>query len=303
MNRPSEFTPKRPTRRLSDLQFQVVVGAAAALLMLVIIPLRFCSDVSVPSKPPRPNVVLSGTLTDEFAKSARAFRSKLQRDASRYKLATVSVDDMSRRLFHRSHTTPIKLKLGGPAASAAGLKLSAKVVRSAGPTRRVITLTIENPTDSHLAYRVQTRLTSVSPKICLHREPMNHHAVAIAPGERIVRGECSFERAWRTKFIVTRVDTAVLPALSYYYVSALPPKLLSLDKRTARHHTPGISGIEMCSSSASHSFHSAVERGEISWLDIIDYYARHDCHRYTRFPLDYRAFAKDFDRKLPVVAD
>jgi hypothetical protein len=46
---------------------------------------------------------------------------------------------------------------------------------------------------------------------------------------------------------------------------------------------------------------SGLERGEIGWRDLIDFYARHRCQTY-QFPLLYRAFKIDGERPVPAVS-
>jgi len=57
---------------------------------------------------------------------------------------------------------------------------------------------------------------------------------------------------------------------------------------------------ERCAFALPQAVRSGLERGEIGWRDLIDFYARHRCETY-HFPYDYRAFKKDNERSVPAV--
>ena len=44
---------------------------------------------------------------------------------------------------------------------------------------------------------------------------------------------------------------------------------------------------------------AGLERGEIGWRDLVDFYARHRCQTY-QFPISYRAFSAEGAMRLPV---
>ncbi len=50
----------------------------------------------------------------------------------------------------------------------------------------------------------------------------------------------------------------------------------------------------------SQAVRSGIERHEISWRDLVDFYARHRCQTY-QFPTSYRALTSDGERPIPAV--
>jgi len=45
---------------------------------------------------------------------------------------------------------------------------------------------------------------------------------------------------------------------------------------------------------------SGIERGDITWRDLADFYARHRCQTYP-FPPKYHAFRENGEQALPAV--
>jgi hypothetical protein len=50
----------------------------------------------------------------------------------------------------------------------------------------------------------------------------------------------------------------------------------------------------------SQAVREQLDRAEIGWRDLVDFYARHRCETY-QFPVTYRAFKADGEQKLPVI--
>jgi len=76
----------------------------------------------------------------------------------------------------------------------------------------------------------------------------------------------------------------------------VPPAIVGIDPRVARGHRPATT--QRCTSAVSQAGRSGLERGEIGWRDLVDFYARHRCQTY-QFPLTYRAFNRDNERTVP----
>ena len=73
-----------------------------------------------------------------------------------------------------------------------------------------------------------------------------------------------------------------LPALPAYYVSRLPATAILYDARTSSGHVP-LKG-ELCPQTFSwREIQDGVDRKEIGWRDVIDFYARHSCEEYAFF--------------------
>ena len=96
---------------------------------------------------------------------------------------------------------------------------------------------------------------------------------------------------------ITRVETMEMQPLSSYLLQLAPPTLIGVDPRIARGHR-GVEAREKCSPVVSQAVRSGLEKGQIGWRDLADFYARHRCLSY-RFPLSYRAFKSDDEREVP----
>ena len=94
-------------------------------------------------------------------------------------------------------------------------------------------------------------------------------------------------------------ETVALPKLSYYYVSALSPTAVGLDRLSSRGHR-AVGGRLPCQTFQSAVLDGALRTGATTWRDLIDFYARHPCQVYT-FPNGYKAFSTDGERALPAV--
>jgi hypothetical protein len=97
--------------------------------------------------------------------------------------------------------------------------------------------------------------------------------------------------------IVTKVETIELPPLSAWYVAQVPPQVVGVEDRIARGHR-GVDAKEKCSSVVSQVVRTGLDRGDIGWRDLVDFYARHRCQTY-QFPSNYRAFKSDGERAVP----
>lgn len=173
-----------------------------------------------------------------------------------------------------------------------GLRLSLSV-QDVGRRQQML-LRIDNLTDQHFAYRVVTR-PSRGEAGCGRKETLYYNANAIRPGETLTRSECTYGRGWVLE--IQAVETVTLPELGFHYVSAVPPRQFGIDTRLADGHTaPGRQPL--CNLVLPGTIVRARDDGEISWRDMIDFYARHSCERY-QFPRDYKAFGRAAAQPLP----
>lgn len=276
---------------ISDSHFRLGVAGAGIVLVASLAMVRFCGSVSIPPKsaPPAP----SGTSTQLVQKGVASpvvYGDFLEKDASIAGLRVPTIDEMARALPYELDETRRVLEVGQPPISAAGLELS---VERDGKS---LVLRIENRGTTALAYSV---ITAPTPKIsgCNAALPIAHNAIVIAKGSTERRAEC----VWRDgmALAVTRVETLAVSPLSAWYLSLVPPALLGVEERIARAHR-GAQAREKCATVVSQAVRSGLDRGQIGWRDLADYYARHRCATY-RFPMSYRALTKDGERPLPVV--
>lgn len=268
------------------------IGAAAGAvgLALAITALRFCGGVSLPPKrePPSESMASSQDALRRAAQTEETWLSFVDKDAIAAGVPAPTRAQMAKKLVSRSDEGHRALVPGEAAQAVAGLRLSAAV------NGRTLSLVIENATDRDLAYHVVSRVVGES---CMQQDVYPHNAQVIAPGGREQRSECTYHDGLAIS--VERVETLELLPLQAYYVSRVPPMALGNDARLARGHDPVLpAGHAMCSFNPSQTLRSAVENGEVSWRDLVDFYARHRCDTY-RFPMNYRAFTRDGEIQLP----
>jgi hypothetical protein len=273
-------------------QFRVGVVAGGIVLVAVITYLRFCGSLSLPDKP-APLQGPQGTqrqLLSSTASTPSAYRDYIEHDAATAGVRVPTVAEMSKKFVYRVDDSRQVLEPGKPAIEVAGLRLRAERSGDA------LVLVIQNLVESDLAYDVVTSIANGSPTTCASARPLPINAMVIARGASETRTEC----VWRDgmSIAVTKVETLEVGPLSSYYLSEAPPALVGLDPRIARGHH-GVESKEPCAGVVPSVVTAGLERGDLGWRDLADFYARHRCQSF-QFPLTYRAFKSDGERQLPV---
>jgi hypothetical protein len=273
-----------------DARFRIAVITGGALLVIVITYVRFCGSLALPPKPPPPTGP-TGTEQELLAQSTGSpavYKSFLEHDASTAGVRVPSIEDMSRKLSYRVDEARHSLEPGQPPVDVAGLRLHVERSRDA------VVLVIQNTVDAPLGYNVVTS-PSIGSASCDSVRPLPFDANVIAKGAVETRVEC----AWRAgmAIVVTKAETVELLPLQVWYLNQVPPSLLNIDPRVARGHRGGDAGSQ-CSTVVSAVIRGLEDRGEITWRDLADFYARHRCQSY-QFPSSYRAFKTDGERALP----
>ena len=274
---------------MSDQPFRMGVIAGAIVLVAVITSLRFCGSMSLPAKPPEPTGV-TGTSRQLLSKSTASpavYQQFLESDAAIAGVRAPTVEDMSKKLAYRVDDARHPLELGQPPVEIAGLRIHLE------RTGDQVALIVQNTVDSDVAYHVVTNAPDVY--ACRGARPLPFNAMVLHKGGQEVRAEC----VAGTPLYLTKVETLEIPPLSAYYLSELPTKLVGLDDHTARGHRRASSG-EACVASMPQVVQSGMERGDITWRDLVDFYARHRCQTY-QFPSSYRALDADGQRAIPAV--
>lgn len=286
---------------MSDTAYRIAVLTVAVLVGAAIARLSFCRPVdlpALPAQPPPPRIEI-GEVQATVASDPAEYAQRLATDSRTLRVDPPATPaELSRVMPHQAKDTKLALEVRGKKATTEqlGLRLSLSVAEIEGTPRRQMVLTIQNTTDHHLAYRVVSR-PSQGTRPCHEKSDFAHNAVALAPGEKIRRSECIYKSGWR--LMIDRVETVELPKLSYFYVSALSPTALGLDRLSSRGHR-AVGGRLPCQTFQSAVLDDALRSGATSWRDLIDFYARHPCQVYT-FPNGYKAFAADGERALPAV--
>jgi hypothetical protein len=273
-----------------DPQFRIGVLVGGVVLVAVITYLRFCGELSLPNKPAPPSGP-TGTqrqLLSKTSASPSMYKEYLEHDAANAGVRVPSSEDMARKFAYRVDEARHVLQLGQPAIELAGLRLH--IERSGD----AVVMTIQNLVASDLAYEVVTA-PSTGAYPCNSARPLPINAMVIPKAASETRTEC----VWRDgmSIIVTKVETVEVPPLSAYYLSQLPPAVVGVEQRIARGHH-GVDTKEPCSAVTSQVVRTGLDRGEIGWRDLVDFYARHRCQTY-QFPSSYRAFKNDGEREIP----
>jgi hypothetical protein len=274
---------------MSDQQFRIGVIAGAIVLVAVITSLRFCGSLSLPAKPPEPKGA-TGTSRQLLTKSTASpavYQQLLEGDAAIAGVRAPTVEDMSRKLAYRVDDARHPLELGKPPLDIAGLRIHVERVGDQ------VTLVVQNTVESDLAYHVVTNAPEVY--ACRDARPLPFNAMVLRKGGQETRAEC----VAGSPLYLIKVETLEIPPLSGYYLNQLPTRLVGLDDHTVRGHR-GVTSKEPCSSSMSQVVQSGIERGDITWRDLVDFYARHRCQTY-QFPSSYRALDADGQRPIPAV--
>jgi hypothetical protein len=273
----------------SDQTFQVGVAAGGIALVGILTFVRFCGSVSLPPKGPPPVVASSAEnqLVARAAQSPQLYLDWLSKDANQAGVTSPTMEEMSRKLPYRVDEARHVLEVGQPAVELAGLRL--RVVKGVD----TFNLEIQNVTGSNAAYHVVTEPIP-NASSCSTAPPLQLDVMVINKGSTETRVEC----AWHDgiALAVKKVETVELGALQSYYVSEVPPDFVGMDRRISRSHK-GVENKQGCGNRAG-SVITGIDRGEISWRDLVDFYARHRCQTY-HFPASYRAFTMDGQRPLP----
>jgi hypothetical protein len=273
---------------ISDPQFRLGVAIGAVVLVAGVTSVRFCGSVHLPEKPTT-LAPMRGSTTELLASSAQTqnvYRELLNKDAVAAGVRTPSIDDMSHKFAYRSDDVRHVLDVGQPPLELAGLKLRAV---HAGDS---LALEIVNPTQVDLGYHIVTE--SLPNTGCANARPVPLDVLVVS-SEPLMRTECVWHDG--SALVVKKVETVELPPLGVYLIRQTPPPLLAIEPMVARGSKTG-PGNKECATIQSQTLKTQLDRGDIGWRDLIDFYARHRCQTY-QFPLDYRAFTQDGQRSLP----
>jgi hypothetical protein len=286
----------------SDRRFQIPAVLAAVALLAGGLWLRFDYEPRLPRRPPRPPPADVNAAFRALDLDANVYRAGVEKDAFEAGLAPPHLEELG-ALYPYDVVEPRRtLRASGSSLETRDLALSLRTGRVVNPTNKGtftqnhIILRIENRTPEHVAYRVDTRPPG-DPRLCFEKGDLPHNAIALMPRQTVERTECAREGIDTVR--IDRVETMRLPPLAFHYVSRLYPSHIGLDPRPARgHHSPKGS---ICGDIPEQAIRRATEKGEISWRDVIDFYARHSCARYI-FPAGYKSFSRASERPLPAVS-
>ena len=271
-------------KRENNTVLFVALGAAALLLVTAVVGMKFL--VRPPPPPPPPE-----TRASEVVVSMEApvlYKAGLEQDAKRYGVPVVTPEEIAQPLVRTVELDAPRTLHVGESFETANLKISAASVKSwaqgAGGGFRYdhLMLSIVNRSGKTLAYRVDTEVDH--PESCRSQGIVPHNALAMLPGEKIDRTECLFHPG--ITLTIKRAETITLPQLGYYYISRLIPSQIGFDERGSAGHAEFASALfgpaareQVCNL----AWWRDVEVWGAGWADLIDFYARHSCDKYSLY--------------------
>jgi hypothetical protein len=259
----------------------------AGLVVAAIVGMRF---MSTPPPPPAPRVAAAPetVLNTSLKFTEGYYKATLEDDAKKLGLSIPPMAEMSAPFPYANELpAPRIMKLDHDVLETPHLKIATKTVKEWSTTgsaqnMRVehVMLFITNKTQRPLAYKVDTTLSGDLQR-CRSKAVLVQNAIALRPGETIERSECFWYK--NETFSIKSVEVLELPELSYYYVSRLTPGQVLLDERAATGHVAP-KKEKACTFVPWREIKQAAEVvGGVSWGDVLDFYARHNCDEYSYF--------------------
>jgi hypothetical protein len=276
----------------------LAVGAAGVTVIVIGAVLLYAGEPppppARPKAPPPPEVMMNSVLKY----SQPVYKALVESDARTWKLPAIALEELGRPNPYFAELRGrrrLKAKGKGKGVETAHLRLSLEISKKKamleGQSFAVdhLVLRIENRTNKHLAYRIETMVSDTNK--CTSKGDLPHNALVLEPRQTVLRTECLYRDDESVD--VGRVEVIELPALSAHYVSRLPPNPTLYDSRTAAGHVP-LSGTLCPQTFSWRDIQEGIERKEIGWRDVIDFYARHNCEEYSFFrAYRYRTAAAD----------
>ena len=265
------------------LALAVFFSGIFAIAMGVLI-LHAASTPPLAPKRPEPPPPPSSMINSDMRFSVVYYKGLIEQDAKSYGIPSPSYDDLcqSNPYFEELHDKQ-HLRIKAPIETRhlrITLEVSKQttVIESHSLATDQYVLRIENRTPLYLAYRIQTTVPEKGK--CAMKAELAHNAIALEPEQTVLRTECLYRKD--ANIDVTRIEVIELPALSAFYVSRLPPNSTLYDPRTSAGHTP-LRGTLCPQTFSWREIKDGIDKKELGWRDVIDFYARHNCTEYSFF--------------------
>jgi hypothetical protein len=261
-----------------------VIFSGILAIALGVLVLHAASAPPPTPKRPEPPPAPSAMINSEQRFSVLYYKALVEADAKSYGVAPPPFEDLLQpnpyfdELREKQH-----LRLKAPIETRhlrISLEISKQttVIEGHSLTTDHLVMRIENRTPLYLAYRIQTAVSEKGK--CALKAILPHNAIAIEPEQTVLRTECLFRKD--AQIDVTRIEVIELPALSAFYVSRVPPNSVLYDPRTSAGHTPPRG--TMCAQTFSwRDIKEGIDKKELDWRDVMDFYARHNCTEYSFF--------------------
>ena len=265
------------------LALAVFFSGILAIAMGVLI-LHAASAPPPTPKRPEPPPPPSAMINSEMRFSVVYYKGLIEADAKSYGIAAPSYEELqqSNPYYDEVHEKQ-HLRVKAPIETR-HLRISLEVskqttiIESHSLATDHLVLRIENLTPLYLAYRIQTSVPDKHK--CVMKAELPHNAIALEPKQTTIRTECLYRKD--AQIDITSIEVIELPALSAFYVSRVPPNSTLYDPRTSAGHTPPRG--TMCPQTFSwRDIKEGIDKKELGWRDVMDFYARHNCTEYSFF--------------------
>jgi hypothetical protein len=265
------------------LAITVLFVGVFAIAMGVLI-LHAASAPPLPPKRPDPPPPPSAMINSDMRFSVVYYKGLIEQDAKSYGIPAPTYDDLCQaNPYFDELRDKQRLRIKAPIETRhlrITLEVSKQttVIEAQKLSTDHLVLRIENRTPLYLAYRIQTTIPDKGK--CAMKAELPHDAIVLEPQQTILRTECIYRRD--APIEVTRIEVIELPALSAVYVSRLPPNSTLYDPRTSAGHTP-LRGTLCPQTFSWREIKEGIDKKELGWRDVIDFYARHNCTEYSFF--------------------
>jgi len=222
------------------------------------------------------------TTPDRY--SDEAYKARVEEDARAAGIASPDLAAMKGPFPHFKELKAPKIVKSGKTLETDHLQLKVGVETllvgevGSGIKTQNVTLTITNRTDKHLAYRVWT----TPPAKHKNKGTLAHNAIALKPNETLKRTESLPPDEENVSMTIKRVEVLEIPPLGYYYISRLDPTRIRYNARLSEGHKPP-EKLAQCMIFPWRVLFDLIEKRAVTWYDIMDFYARHDCNKYSFF--------------------
>lgn len=261
-----------------------VLLTGAFVIVLGVLILHAASNPPPTPKRPEPPPPPSAMINSEQRFSVLYYKALVEQDAKSFGIQAPPYEDLAQpnayfdELRERQH-----LRIKAPIETR-HLRISLEISKQTTTieahtlTTDHLALRIENRTPLYLAYRVETSVADKSK--CAMKANLAHNAIALEPEQTVLRTECIYRKD--AQIDVTRIEVIELPGLSAFYVSRLPINAILYDPRTSAGHTP-TQGTLCAQTFSWREIKDGIDKKDLGWRDVIDFYARHNCSEYSFF--------------------
>lgn len=210
------------------------------------------------------------------------FEQQMREDLLRWGLTPITVQELAQPNAHFVEASEPVTLAPGRTWSSAHVRIRVRhdkveyVQRGAKVSSVHAVARIRNVSPRPIAYSLRVRGEAGR---CEVRGAREHNAVTLRPDEEAEIVVC----AGRDRVVLERLEVLEVTDLGHHYLSQLSPLALGQDAITAAAHTPLVS-VAACSDVDAKTLAAYLQAGTAAWVDVADFYSRHDCHRLQFFP-------------------